>query len=119
MSTIISKILPTRRSVKFLTALLLGLGVLTLGAAMETANAQGRGNDGRGHDGQGHAGRGNDGRGHYQGNRGYHSGWNGGYYRAPPIIYGSPYGSSYYGAPRYYPPPVIYGPPLGFSFQIR
>jgi len=114
MNSIVSKILPTRRSARILTGLLLGLGVLTLGVAAEPANAQGRGNDGRGHDA-----RGNDGRGHYQGNRGYHRGWNGGYYRAPPIIYGSPYGSSYYGAPRYYPPPVIYGPPLGFSFQIR
>lgn len=53
----------------------------------------------------------------------YHN-WNGGYYRAPPIIYGSPYGNSYYGyryyePPRYYPPPIIYGPGLNFNFQVQ
>jgi hypothetical protein len=41
--------------------------------------------------------------------------YNGGYYRAPPVVYGSPYGNSYYGNPYYYPPPVIYGPSIGFS----
>jgi hypothetical protein len=30
------------------------------------------------------------------------------YYRAPPVVYGSPYGSSYYGSRYYYTPPVIY-----------
>jgi len=44
--------------------------------------------------------------------RGYQHHWNGSYYRAPPVVYGSPYGSSYYGEP-YYPPPVIYGPGIG------
>jgi len=44
--------------------------------------------------------------------------WNGGYYEAPPVVYGSPYGPSYYGEP-YYPPPVVYGPGVGFSIQIR
>lgn len=38
---------------------------------------------------------------------GHYNNWNGGYYRAPPVVYGSPYGSPYYGSP-YYPPPVIY-----------
>ena len=39
---------------------------------------------------------------------GYYSDGNSGYYyRAPPVVYGSPYGSSYYGS-RYYTPPVIY-----------
>jgi hypothetical protein len=39
---------------------------------------------------------------------GYYSDSNSGYYyRAPPVVYGSPYGSSYYGS-RYYTPPVIY-----------
>ncbi len=42
--------------------------------------------------------------------RDYRHNWNGGYYRAPPVIYGSHYGYSYYGAPNYYPPPVIYAP---------
>ena len=47
--------------------------------------------------------------------RGYNHAWNGGYYRAPPVVYGSPYGRSYYGTP-YYAPPVIYGP--GVNVQI-
>jgi hypothetical protein len=46
--------------------------------------------------------------------REYHHNWNGGYYRAPPVVYGSPYGSSYYGSRYYYPPPVIY-PGIGIS----
>jgi hypothetical protein len=50
--------------------------------------------------------------------RGYNHHWNGGYYRAPPVVYGSPYGSSYYGSP-YYAPPLIYGPGIGFNFRIR
>ena len=40
------------------------------------------------------------------------SGWSGGYYTAPPVVYGSPYGYRYgYG----YPPPVVYGPSVGIS----
>jgi hypothetical protein len=51
-------------------------------------------------------------------------GWFGGYYRRPPIVYGSPYRQRYYVgpryyAPRYYPPPVVYGPGLSFSFRFR
>jgi hypothetical protein len=41
--------------------------------------------------------------------------WGGGYYRAPPVVYGSPYGNGYYGAPGYYAPPVVYGPGIGVS----
>ena len=52
-------------------------------------------------------------------NRAYYNNWNGGYYVAPPVVYGSPYGPSYYGTPYYYPPPVVYGPGIGFSVQIR
>jgi hypothetical protein len=44
---------------------------------------------------------------------GYHN-WNGGYYRAPPVVYGSPYGNGYYGSP-YYAPPVVYGPGIGIT----
>ena len=57
--------------------------------------------------------------------REHHQYWNGGYYSAPPVVYGSVYGPSYYGspygygAPVYYPPPVVYGPAVGFSIQIR
>jgi len=44
--------------------------------------------------------------------RGYQHQWNGAYYRAPPVVYGSPYGPSYYGEP-YYPPPLVLGPGIG------
>jgi hypothetical protein len=46
--------------------------------------------------------------------RGYHHNWNGGYYRAPPVVYGSQYHSSYYGSPYHYPP-VVYGPGIGIG----
>jgi hypothetical protein len=46
--------------------------------------------------------------------REHHHNWNGGYYRAPPVVYGSRYHSSYYGSPYYYPP-VIYGPGFGIN----
>jgi hypothetical protein len=37
--------------------------------------------------------------------------WHGGYYRAPPVVYGSPY---------YAPPPVVYGAPgFGINLNIR
>jgi hypothetical protein len=36
--------------------------------------------------------------------------WNGGYYPAPPVVYGSPY---------YAPPPVVYGPGVGLNIRIR
>jgi hypothetical protein len=45
---------------------------------------------------------------------GYHHNWNGGYYRSPPVVYGSPYGGGYYGSP-YYSPPVVYGPSVGIN----
>lgn len=32
--------------------------------------------------------------------------WHGGYYAAPPVVYGSPY---------YAPPPVVYGPSVGIA----
>jgi hypothetical protein len=44
----------------------------------------------------------------------YHHNWNGGYYRAPPVVYGSSYGNGYYGSP-YYAPPVVYGPAIGIN----
>jgi hypothetical protein len=44
-------------------------------------------------------------------NNGY---YHGGYYRAPPVVYGSPYGNGYYGSP-YYAPPVVYGPGVGIN----
>ena len=39
-----------------------------------------------------------------------HGHWDGGYYRAPPVVYGRAYA-----APGYYPPPVVYGPGIGLS----
>jgi hypothetical protein len=48
---------------------------------------------------------------------GYDQNWNGGYYRAPPVVYGSPYGDSYYGSP-YYAPPAVYGPGVGISLPF-
>jgi hypothetical protein len=50
----------------------------------------------------------------WNGHRGHYNNWNGGYYRAPPVVYGSPYRSSYYGTP-YYSPPLVYGPGVGVS----
>jgi hypothetical protein len=42
--------------------------------------------------------------------------YNGGYYNAPPVVYGSYYGSSYYGnSPYYSQPPVVYGPNIGIN----
>ena len=41
--------------------------------------------------------------------------WGGGYYAAPPVVYGSSYGNGYYGAPGYYAPPVVYGPGVGIN----
>ena len=49
--------------------------------------------------------------------RGYRHYWNGGYYRSPPVVYGSPYRSYYYGSPYYYPP-VVYGPGIGLSLPF-
>ena len=49
--------------------------------------------------------------------RGYHQNWNGGYYNAPPVVYGSPYGNGYYGSP-YYAPPVVYGPGISISLPF-
>jgi len=64
---------------------------------------------------QPHGGRGHEG-GHGGGySRGHGSGGGGGYYRAPPVVYGSPYGNSYYGGSPY-PPPVVYLP--GISIGI-
>jgi hypothetical protein len=47
--------------------------------------------------------------------RSYNHYYNGGYYAAPPVVYGSPYGQAYYGSPYYYPPPVVYGPSVGIN----
>jgi hypothetical protein len=54
----------------------------------------------------------------WDGNRGRHHNWNGGYYNAPPVVYGSPYRSSYYGYSPYYAPPVVYGPSVGLSLPF-
>lgn len=41
----------------------------------------------------------------------HHHGWVGGYYGAPPVVYGG----GYYGPGYYYPPPVVYGPGIGVN----
>jgi hypothetical protein len=41
--------------------------------------------------------------------RGDRHGWDRGYYRAPPVVYGTPY----------YAPPVVYGSPFGLNINIR
>jgi hypothetical protein len=43
--------------------------------------------------------------------------YEGGYYNAPPVVYGSSYGNGYYGSP-YYAPPVVYGPSVGISLPF-
>ncbi len=50
-------------------------------------------------------------RGERHDDRGEHRGWDGGgYYVAPPVVYGSPYYQPYYA-----PPPVVYGPSVGIA----
>jgi hypothetical protein len=64
---------------------------LVLGTFIASASAEERRDDHRGGD--------------YRGNHD-HGGPGGGYYRAPPVVYGSP---------AYYPPPVVYGPAIGIA----
>jgi hypothetical protein len=45
--------------------------------------------------------------------------WNGGYRRAPPLIYARPGAVGPYGGYGYVPPPVIYAPSIGLSIGIR
>jgi len=99
---------PARFKLTGIAALSLGAAIATLGLSATPADAQWWG-----------------------GNRGdYRHNWNGGYRHAPPVVYGSHYGSSYYGyqgAPYngssyYYPPPVVYGPGVmlpGVSIQLN
>ena len=96
MARIINTKSARRRKATFVAGLVL-CTLFALASFTGSADAQGRG---RGH-------------------RDYHHNWNGGYYRAPPVIYGSPYRRGYYGAPGYYPPPMVYGPGLNFNFNIR
>lgn len=90
--TCIIKTTPKRRLSAKLAAGLAVSAVLALGTFAAPANA--RDHHDRDRDG------------------GYYSG---GYYQAPPVVYGSPYGSSYYGYSRGYSPPVVYGPGIGIS----
>jgi hypothetical protein len=80
--------------------------LLLLGGFAGSAGAEERDRDG---DRGGHNWRDHDGdRGGYN--------WNGGYYRSPPVVYGSPYGGGYYGS-QYYAPPVVYGPGIGIIIR--
>ena len=66
---------------------------LALGAFSGAANAEGRRDEHRGRDWD------------------HRGGWGGGYYRAPPVVYGSPY--------YYAPPLVVYGPGFGINLNTR
>jgi hypothetical protein len=92
MTSIIDARLKHRRTA-CLTAGVVFTAILTLGAFTGTAGADERREHGD------------------RGGRGEHHGWNGGYYRAPPAVYG-------YERP-YYAPPVVYGPGIGLNLNIR
>jgi hypothetical protein len=47
--------------------------------------------------------------GHDRDHRDHYRGGDRGYYRAPPVVYGTPY----------YAPPVVYGSPFGLNINIR
>jgi hypothetical protein len=81
-------------SAKLVTGLAIA-AVLALGAGIGSARADDRDRD-RHDDYQ---------RGHYEHHEAH---WNGGYYRAPPVVYAEP---GYYRAP----PPVYYGSGVGIS----
>ena len=69
------------------------VSVFMLGTFAVTASADGRRDDHRGGERHDDRGRGGD--------------WHGGgYYPAPPVVYGNP---------GYYPPPVVYGPAVGIN----
>ena len=91
MTQITSTIRKHRPSAKLAAGIAI-TAMLVLGAFSAPANAEW---DGRHHDRDNHY-------------------YNGGYYAAPPVVYGSPYGGAYYGSP-YYPPPVVYGPGIGIN----
>jgi hypothetical protein len=65
---------------------------LVLGSFVASASAQAHRDDRHGGD-------------HRDNRQGWHG--NGGYYAAPPVVYGSPY---YAPPPQYYSPPVVYSP---------
>ncbi len=91
MTSIVETRVKRHLSAKFAVALAIS-AVLALGTFAGSASAQGR--------------------------RHFHQ-WNGGYYPAPPVVYGSTYGNRYYGPsygdPYYAPPPVVYGPGIGIN----
>jgi uncharacterized membrane protein len=89
--------LPARYAAGIMIAAVAITGMV--GASANAEDRHGGGNRGGDHrDGGGRRG---------GGDRGY-SGYSGGYYSPPPVVYGSPYG---YG----YPPPVVYGPTVGIA----
>jgi hypothetical protein len=75
-----------RRPAVIATGIILA-ATLALGSFSGSARADGRDRDHRDH--------------HRYGDRGY--------YRAPPVVYGTPY----------YAPPVVYGSPFGLNINIR
>jgi len=95
MTQIIDTKSKRRPSAKLMTGLAIS-ALFVLGASISPASAADhrRGNDHRASQRSDHRGD----------HRDY--GWSGGYYPAPPVVYGSPYG---------YAPPVVYGPSIGIN----
>ena len=81
MTWIIDTKAKRRRSARLAAGIIIS-AVLALGTLAAPANAEWDGN-----------------------HRKHHHHWNGGYYRAPPVVYGSPYPY----------PPVVYGPGIGIG----
>jgi hypothetical protein len=79
-------------SARFAAAGFIASAFLVFGAFAVPANAADRRDEHRGGDHRDH--------------RGWNRGYSGGYYVAPPVVYGDPY---------YAPPPVVYGPAIGIS----
>jgi hypothetical protein len=88
MTRIIDTESKKRRSSAGLAAGVILTAALAFGTFAATANAEGRG---------------------WERHNDRHREWNGGYYRAPPVVYGTPY----------YAPPVVYGPGIGLNFNFR
>jgi uncharacterized membrane protein len=92
--------------VRHVAALMIAAVTITgmIGASARAEDRHDGGNRGGDHRDGGPRGGGHWGGGD-RGDRGY-SGYSGGYYSPPPVVYGSPYD---------YPPPVVYGPTLGIA----
>ncbi len=77
-----------RRRTAVVAAGLIVTATLALGSFSGSASAEGHDRDRRDH---------------------HRRDWDRGYYRAPPVVYGTPY----------YAPPIVYGSPFGLNINIR